>query len=332
MTTIWLNHWFSTAYDIIDLIREGGDDFRIIGTNDRHESPIMLNCDEWYKEPVVRGEEYISFCLDFCEKHGVDIFMPRREMAEVSRNRRRFEEKGVKVMVDDHELVEMFGHKDRAYAEFRKHGIGKVPEYYIVTDTAQFREAYDTLAVKYGNVCFKFVKDEGGMSFHLIDNAPKGYSSLFKRSSTRISYEDAITALSEREKFAPLMVMPFLSGDEISVDCLRTPSGLIAIPRRKNYSRIEKVVYDERVLSVCRQLLEVFPMEMPCNIQFKLLDEVPYLLEVNTRMSGGVQMSCAASGINIPYIAVNKLLGKDIPWQGNGEEKSVTYIEKPLVL
>lgn len=76
MTTIWLNHWFSTAYDIIDLIREGGDEFRIIGTNDRDESPIMLNCDEWYKEPVVRGEEYISFCLDFCEKHGVDIFMP----------------------------------------------------------------------------------------------------------------------------------------------------------------------------------------------------------------------------------------------------------------
>lgn len=332
MTTIWLNHWFSTAYDIIDLIREGGDKVRIIGTNDKGESPIMLNCDEWYTEPVVRGEEYISFCLDFCEKHGVDIFMPRREMGSVSKNKSRFEEKGIKVMVDDFALVDMFGHKDKAYAEFAKRNIEKVPEFHIVTNAEQFKAAYSALAERYGRVCFKFVKDEGGMSFHLIDNTPKGYDSLFYRSSTRISYADTLSALSERGEFAPLMVMPFLSGDEISVDCLRTPSGIIAIPRRKNYSRIERVVYDRDIIDTCHRLLEAFPLEMPCNIQFKLLDNVPYLLEVNTRMSGGVQMSCLASGVNIPYIAVNKLLGRDIPWHCSVEEKSVTYIEKPLVL
>ena len=332
MTTIWLNHWFSTAYDIIELIREGGDDFRIIGTNRNKESPIMLNCDEWYTEPDVRGEEYISFCLDFCEKHGVDIFMLRREMATVSLNKRRFEEKGVKVMVDDFELVEMFGHKDKAYAEIAKHEICNVPDHYVVTNVLQFMEAFSAIDEKYGRVCFKFVKDEGGMSFHLIDNAPKGYDSLFYHSSTHISLDDTVAALSGRDEFAPLMVMPFLSGDEISVDCLRTPSGIIAIPRRKNYSRIEKVFYDNDIINACHRLLEVFPLEMPCNVQFKLLNDVPYLLEVNTRMSGGVQMSCLASGINIPYIAVNKLLGRDIPWQDNGEEKSVTYIEKPLVL
>ena len=332
MTTIWLYHWFSTAYDIIELIREGGDEYRIIGTNRKKESPIMLNCDEWYTEPSVRGQEYISFCLDFCEKHGVDIFMPRHEMGTVSLNKRRFEEKGVQVMVENYDLVDMFGHKDKAYAEFKKHDIGKVPDHFIVTDVGQFKEAYSALNVKYGRVCFKFVKDEGGMSFHLIDNTPKGYSSLFSPSSTRISFDDAVSALSQREKFAPLMVMPFLSGDEISVDCLRTPSGIIAIPRRKNYSRIERVVYDEGIIGSCHRLLDVFPLEMPCNIQFKLLDGVPYLLEVNTRMSGGVQMSCLASGVNIPYIAVNKLLGRDIPWECNGLEKSVTYIEKPLVL
>lgn len=49
-------------------------------------------------------------------------------------------------------------------------------------------------------------------------------------------------------------------------------------------------------------------------------------------MSGGVQMSVVGSGINIPYIAVNKLLGKEIPWSESREEKSVTYIESPLVL
>ncbi|MBR1823928.1 MAG: ATP-grasp domain-containing protein [Ruminococcus sp.] len=332
MTTIWLNHWFSTAYNIIALIRQGGGEYRIIGTNEGRESPIMLQCDEWYQEPKLRGEEYVDFCLDFCKEHGVDVFMPRRELVTISRFKERFTEMGVRVMVDDFEKVDILNQKDRAYELFKSLNIGKIPDYSIVTDVHHFKYAYETLIKKYDRVCFKFVRDEGGMSFHIIDNSPKDYASLFMRSSTRISLDTAVSALSERENFAPLMVMPFLSGDEISVDCLRTPSGTIAIPRRKNYSRVEKVFYDEEILLICRDFLEKIPLEMPCNIQFKLLNDVPYLLEVNTRMSGGVQMSCMASGINIPYIAVNKLLGKDVPWTESREEKSVTYIEAPLVL
>ena len=332
MTTIWLNHWFSTAYEIIALIRKGGDKVRIIGTNEGKLSPIMLQCDEWYQEPVLRGDEYIDFCLDFCKKHEVDIFMPRRELVNISKNKERFTEKGIKVMVDDFRYVDILNRKDSAYEVFKQEKIGNVPDYNIVTDVKQFMEACDDILEKYDRVCYKFVRDEGGMSFHLIDNTPKGYDSLFTRSSTRISLEATISALSERQEFAPLMVMPFLSGDEISVDCLRTPSGTIAIPRRKNYSRVEHIIYDEDILETCHKLLERFPLEMPCNIQFKLLDDVPYLLEVNTRMSGGVQLSCVGSGINIPYIAVNKLLGKDISWTECREEKFVTHIESPLVL
>ena len=332
MKTIWLNHWFSTAYDIIALIRQGGDKFRIIGTNEAKESPIMLQCDEWYQEPRLRGEDYVDFCLDFCEKHNVDIFMPRRELVTISEHKAEFAEKGIKVMVDDYEKVSVLNLKDRAYELFKSLDIGKIPEYYIVTNVREFTEAYNSLSGKYDRVCFKFVRDEGGMSSHIIDNSPKDYASLFTHSSTRISLDTAISALSERDSFAPLMVMPFLSGDEISVDCLRTPSGIIAVPRRKSYSRVEHIVYDEEILKICCEFLEKFPLEMPCNIQFKLLDDIPYLLEVNTRMSGGVQMSVVGSGINIPYIAVNKLLGKEIPWSESREEKSVTYIASPLVL
>ena len=42
MTRIWLNHWFSTAYNIINLLRENNPDFWIIGSNENHESPIKM--------------------------------------------------------------------------------------------------------------------------------------------------------------------------------------------------------------------------------------------------------------------------------------------------
>ena len=332
MRRIWLNHWFSTAYNIIRLIRDSDPGYTVIGTNENMESPIKAVCDEWYREPKLKGREYADFCLDFCREHGVDVFMPRREMAAVSKEMDRFEAIGVRVMAEKYPYVELFGRKDLAYAAFREKGIGYVPDFFIVTDTEKFIEAYNALSERYGNVCFKFVRDEGGKSYRLIDNRKRGYASLFKKQTTRISLEDALEALKEKEPFSPVMVMPFLPGDEVSVDCLMTGSGLIAIPRVKDATRIEKVRYDDGILDTCVRFFEAFPLEMPCNIQFKYLDGIPYMLEVNTRMSGGVQMSCAAAGVNIPGIAVAKLLGIEKEWKIDRTERSVTHVEIPVVL
>ena len=64
-----------------------------------------------------------------------------------------------------------------------------------------------------------------------------------KKQNTRMTLKDVIDALREREKFSPLMVMPNLSGDEISVDCLNTKQGLIVLPRVKDSTRIERLCF-----------------------------------------------------------------------------------------
>ena len=332
MTRIWLNHWFSTAYNIINLIRENNPDFQIIGSNENLDSPIKTVCDEWYQEPVLKGREYVDYCLQFCKEHSIDVFMPRREMIAISKYKECFSEIGVKVMVDDFKYVDLLNHKDKAYEAFRAECVGNVPDFYMATNIEQFKSAYECLIEKYKWVCFKFVKDEGGKSYRLIDNSRKGYASLFKKQTTRMSIDAALDALSEKESFSPVMVMPFLPDDEVSVDCLMTENGLIAIPRVKDSTRIEKIRYNEEIIATCHSFFEKFPLEQPCNIQFKYLNGVPYLLEVNTRMSGGVQMGVLATGINLPDIAVNKLLGINKPWVENRTEKYVTHVEIPVVL
>ncbi len=332
MTRIWFNHWFSTAYNIINLIKKDDKDFWIIGSNRNYNSVIKCVCDEWYEEPKIDGDEYVEYCLDFCKEHKVDIFMPRREMVEISKNIHLFNEIGTKVMVDDYETISILNDKSKAYDLFKNKGIGDVPEYIIVTKVDEFLMAYNTLKEKYEQICFKFVNDEGGRSFRLIDNNRRGYEALFYSSSTRISFDDVLSALGEKEEFAPLMVMPYLPDNEISVDCLKTDSGIIMLPREKNATRIECLIYDEKILDVCRKFYENVGLEYPCNIQFKYLNGVPYFLEVNTRMSGGVQMSCLAAGVNIPNIAVNKMLGINKSWQIDMNEKFVSHIEMPLIV
>ena len=56
------------------------------------------------------------------------------------------------------------------------------------------------------------------------------------------------------------------------------------------------------------------------------------MLEINTRMSGGLQMACLAADINIPNIALNKLLGKDVSWEQDRSERVVSYIEIPQMI
>lgn len=332
MTRIWMNHWFSTAYNIVNLIKQDDPDFVVIGSNENFGSPIGTVCDEWYQEPVLKDEAYVDYCLEFCKQHLVDVFLPRRGMLEISKQIARFETIGTKVMVDDYNLISVLNHKDEAYELFKKEEIGVVPDYRMVTTVEQFRRGYSELIRQYKQVCFKFAKDEGGKSFRLIDNNRTGYAALFKKQTTRITYEAAVAALSEKEVFSPIMLMPYLPNEEISVDCLKTKSGIIMIPRIKGATRVEKIRYDADILATCQLFFERFPLEMPCNIQFKYLDGIPYMLEVNTRMSGGVQMACLGSGVNIPNIAVNKLLGIEKHWTNNYEEKQVSHIEIPVVI
>lgn len=331
MITVWMNHWFSTAVSIIELMRKGYA-FHLISTNEHELSVIRNVSDEWYQEPVLKDDEYVEFCLDFCKEHDVQVFMPRRGMVCISENKDRFEKIGVRVMVDRYEMVSILNRKDQAFRYFAEKEIGAVPDYRIVNKVNDFVKAYEELSQKYKQVCFKFVRDEGGKSYRLIDNERRGYAALFKKQTTRITMDEAVAALSEREVFAPVMVMPFLSGDEVSVDCLNTGKGLIMLPRIKGYEKHEIYQFDDEIIELCERFQKEAGLECPYNIQFKYLDGIPYFLEVNTRMSGGVQMGCYAGGVNLPQIAMKKLLGEEADWQLKRERKIVAQVLQPVTI
>ncbi len=332
MKRIWMNHWFSTAFNIIDLIRQDNDDIVIIGSNENEYSVIKNRCDEWYQEPILKDDEYVEFCLEFCKAHDIQYFLPRRGMLKISEYKGRFENIGVKVMMDDYHIVSTLNHKEKAYEFFAENNIGIVPDFYIVKTITEFKTAYEKLLNKYKQICFKFEKDEGGKSFRLIDNNRKGYASLFKKQNTRITLDAVLDALSEREIFSPIMIMPFLPDEEISVDCLNTTSGLIALPRIKGNAKYEILRFDKEIINICKDFQYKSGLECPYNIQFKYLDGIPYFLEVNTRMSGGVQMSCYASGVNIPLLALKKLSGENVEWNCKYEEKILAQVLHPITI
>lgn len=332
---IWFNHWFSTAYHIISLMKSGCETpIYVIGSNRNPDSVVQLACDEWYTEPVdISDEDYCEFCLGFCREHKVDVFVPRRGMDMISKNSKRFVDISVRLLLDTgNGIVDVLKNKLDTYAYLENTVSECIPPYYEVYDTDSFKAAYSAITAHYERACLKLADDEGAVSFRVIDNNFENSAALRNAPGMKISYEKALQIMSSYDFGRHIIMMPYLKGTEVSADCLSTSSGRIIIPRYKSGGRIYTIKFDDKIMSYCEKIMDCCGLEMPCNIQFRYDGDQPYLLEVNTRMSGGVQLSCTGTGINIPAIALSKVLGSELVWEADNSEKKVSYIETPVRL
>lgn len=334
--TIWFNHWFSTAYHLINMMREGLDErCCVIGSGTNDVSVFRTACDEWHIEPAdIGGEEYAQWCVDFCREHGVDVFVPRRGLVEIISRASDFEAAGIRLFADScSETARRLDDKIQTYEMLRGICPELIPPVFEAKDLEEFRAAYETLKPDWDRVCYKLTIDEGARSFRVIDQKIETIGGLYAKPGSKITYLAACSVLSEYDFKIPVLVMPYLGGSEISCDCLATEQGKLIIPRYKTGKRYSIVKFDEEIMSACGRIMDEIRLKMPMNIQFKCDGDRPYLLEINPRMSGGLQLSCRATGINLPAIALNQLLGRETEWKyPEITEQKVAHIESPICL
>ena len=339
---IWFNHWFSTAYRVIEDIQKGCQenniDIEIIGSNRLDVCVYKTICNEFYIEPDVdiSAKDYVNWCLDFCKCHNIDVFIPRREREEISKYLSEFNKLNVKVMVDKNtELLNLLEDKFKTVEFFKKNDICKVPDIIIVNNVEEFKSAYKTLKNKYpqDRICIKYNKDEGATSFRVIDDKVDNITSLRTGTGLKISYNHAVEMLGSVSNFDDLIVMIYLDGPEVSIDSLMTKNGFIGLSRQKVGSRTTKIEYNKSFYEISKKFAEITKITMPYNMQLRYHKNKWYLLEVNTRMAGGTYKSCM-TGINIPFIALCELL--DIPCEFPNIKKIkkilVSDIETPIII
>lgn len=332
---IWFNHWFSTAYHLIKLMREGcGHPITVIGTGSNDQAVYRRMCDEWYHESELTEKEYVEFCLEFCMEHKIEIFAPRRNLKTISLAADRFANIGVKLFVETNgAMVDMLDDKIRTYEFFTERIPEIIPDWKLVRSVNEFSDVCAEMTSPSGRLCYKLIVDEGGRSFRVLDDSIEGIGALYAKPGTKVTRRAAEAILSGYDFKVPIMIMPYLSGADVSVDCMETLTGRLMVPRFKvgRYSRVEP---DAKIMELCNRIMDILRFDMPANIQFKMEGDRPYLLEINTRMSGGLQLSCLASGINIPAIALEKLYGNAIPWTypAPWKSKGVVNLETPIIV
>jgi biotin carboxylase len=320
---IWFNRTYATNSHIIAMLRANPDGrpVHVIGTHIDADSPVLAVCDEAYPEPHedCPAVDYVAWALEFARDHGVDVFFPRLAMADLADARADFAAAGVALACASGPTVRLFEDKAAAYLAAEQLGL-PVPPHRVVTDAAGLRVAYEQVRE---TVCMKPVRGTGGDGFRILCTTGPGIAELLAPADEHVIPLDWAgaaldAARSAGRDVAPWLVMPYLAGPEISVDVLADPDGrtLAAVGRRKSRRR-GAIVDDLSARWVAETLNLAHQVGYLSNTQVRYWhgpgdhEPRPYLLELNTRISGGL-FQTVLSGVNLPWAAVRLALGEEV--------------------
>lgn len=302
-----MNIWLNADYDIPDfatLLRSHfGTGVKIICTDHNLDAPLRAYADAFYQEPADKAE--------FVRQHNIDVFIPREGMVEVRNHISDFTST-CKVLVEPNKILyNILNNKDQAYNLIDSFGVVRVPLACKVNNIVDLSRAIVEFTGKGKRVAIKKPVDIGGVSYRevvfgdtcdTLDSLPKRVISL--------------KSLEQLYKYNPnleLLVMEQLEGPEISVDCIPDRTHPTFIPRLKELGKLREYYHDDTLDSVVKALMSRLDLVYPYNIQFMFSTSGRLtFLELNTRMSDGIHFSHALTGLNIPAIAVEKLLGNPV--------------------
>lgn len=196
-----------------------------------------------------------------------------------------------------------------------------VPPHRVITTAQALLDAYDEMSFAYGQICLKPVTGAGAEGFRILDHRAPLLADILGPLSPTVSVRAVAEAIdcaaAAGRSIPPLLMLPYLPGPELSIDLLADRDGItIASVGRSKSCRQRAIVLDQTAQDVAEVLVRAHRLSYVSNTQLRNwqapqdAEPVPYLLEVNTRMSAGL-FQTALAGVNLAWAAVRMVLGQD---------------------
>ncbi|QOY94896.1 ATP-grasp domain-containing protein [Massilia sp. UMI-21] len=306
---VWYNRTFSSVYAAIGLIREADSAgrFTIVHSNANRHTPAARLAHEFHGEPTgLDAAAYVDWCVEFCRKQRIDIFVPGREATVLAAHHARFLEGGTRVLsAASPRQLQLIHDKAGFYAETDLPQ-APVAEFRRFDNLAAFDAAWAELRPRHAKLCIKPAKGIYGIGFAIVDEQRSAAALLLGGVEYHIGYQDLRRGLAELGEFRTMLLMEYLDGHEYSVDCVGDQGRLVtAVARRKLPQSGSGQLIDMRpeIIAATARLAADHGLNGIFNVQFREAKGKPRLLEINPRMSGGIGMACAA-GPNLPWITL----------------------------
>jgi carbamoyl-phosphate synthase large subunit len=290
---VWLVKLFKSAIRSLNL--QG----KVIGADMNPLSAGFLVTDNHYILPLSTSDSFIEAILEICKKEAIKLIIPTRdgELSFFAENKHFFEEKGIKVIVSDPQVVEICRDKYKFSQFLQQNGL-LGPKTYL-SNQSIFESKFPLI--------LKPRSGSGGKGIFKINNG---------------------TELELFQSYVPNSILQeFITGKEFTIDVLSDFQGkvLTIVPRERievfsGESFKGKTVKDSRLLNQAKILAEKLGSVGHITIQCIVNDDNVYFIEVNPRFGGGAALSVAA-GANTPVLILKLILGQEVkPLIGQYEE------------
>lgn len=179
-------------------------------------------------------------------------------------------------------------------------------------------EQLQTLLTNLGDIplCVKPTKGIFAQGFWHLDTGVSAWDSfehLYHTEHKRIHVAEFIHAYKHSQRVTdgnlPMLLMPYLSGREYSIDVVCERGEVLAAVTRYKEGSIQYVGYDEAVMAVVIPLIKSCHADGIVSVQTKADSEGRHhVLEINSRPSGGIGYT-VHSGMDLTQLAFGYWLG-----------------------
>ncbi|MFT5096916.1 MAG: hypothetical protein ACI9JO_000938 [Psychrobacter okhotskensis] len=304
--------------------------FNIIASH-RHDRPEIFEfADSVYIEPSATAldsdEQVISepitprwqFVLEQAKQHNVKVLLTGRNGIDYEAQREAFDAVGIRLLTGATSVaaLECIDDKFAFMQQCHRHDI-PVADAWRFDNTAEL----EALLSEHGHqpLCVKPVTGIFAQGFWRLDLAKDdgeqydSFEHLYFTEEKKINTAQFVNAYTNsqmiRERPIPMLLMPYLSGQEYSIDVVCEYGEVLAAVTRHKTGKIQHVGYEQDVMEVVIPLIKAFGCDGIVSVQTKADDDGQHrVLEINSRPSGGIGYT-AHSGIDLTQLGFAYWLG-----------------------
>ena len=278
-------------------------------------STAFLYADKTVLTPLIYDENYIPFLLDYCKENDINavISLFDVDLMVLAKNKALFKEAGVEVIVADADAIDICNDKWNTYKFCLENNIC-APLTYISLEGA-LRD------INSGALQFPvYIKPRWGMgSLSVFCAENEDELKIFYEKSKREIQNSYLKYESQANIDEAVLIQSSLKGQEYGIDVINDLDGNYqnTVIRQKYAMRSGEtdaaVIMENEKIKAVGELISK-KLQHPGNLDADifLVDDEPYLLELNARFGGGYPFSHVA-GVNMPLAIVKWLKGEDVP-------------------
>lgn len=291
-----------------------GDTGEVHVSNSTELTPAFSVADSSVVTPLIYDDEYIPFLLSYCKENKINaiISLFDIDLPILSENKRMFNKIGVKVIVSEKLIIDICNDKFKTYNFLIQNGFN-APKTYISVEDA-------LISIRNEDINYPvIIKPRWGMGSIGIFEAEneEELNVLYKKAITSIK-NSYLKFESKDNLEQSVIIQEKLNGQEYGLDVINDLNKIyqntivkIKYAMRSGETDCSETVDDIELKSLGKQISDKLGHVGNLDVDIFLVDNIPYVLEMNARFGGGYPFSHMA-GVNLPKAIVEWLKGEKI--------------------